>query len=76
MKKTLMAMTAATLVGFSGLAQAQTVLTVSSWVPPTHGLSMSPKKNGVMTWRPKHPIAFVATSFPEPSPQRQALLTP
>jgi TRAP-type transport system periplasmic protein len=44
MKKTLMAMTAATLVGFSGLAQAQTVLTVSSWVPPTHGLSVSQKE--------------------------------
>ena len=28
MNKTLMAMTAATLVGFSGLAQAQTVLTL------------------------------------------------
>ena len=44
MKKTLMAMTAATLVGFSGLAQSQTVLTVSSWVPPTHGLSVSQKE--------------------------------
>ena len=44
MKSTLMAVTAATLVGFSGLAQAQTVLTVSSWVPPTHGLSMSQKE--------------------------------
>jgi len=44
MNKTLLAMTAATLVGFSGLAQAQTVLTASSWVPPTHGLSMSQKE--------------------------------
>ena len=37
---------------------------------------LSPKKNGVMTWPPKHPIAFVATSFPEPSPQPQALSMP
>ena len=44
MKKTWMAMTAAALIGFSGLAQAQTVLTVSSWVPPTHGLSVSQKE--------------------------------
>ncbi len=44
MKKTLIAVTAATLVGISGLAQAQTVLTVSSWVPPTHGLSVSQKE--------------------------------
>ena len=34
--------TLATLAG--GAAQAQTVLTVSSWVPPTHGLTMAQKE--------------------------------
>ena len=44
MKKTLISVAAAALASFSGLSQAQTVLTVSSWVPPTHGLSMSQKE--------------------------------
>ena len=31
-------------LALTGLAQAQTVLTASSWVPPTHGLSVSQKE--------------------------------
>ncbi|MDP3171497.1 MAG: TRAP transporter substrate-binding protein [Polaromonas sp.] len=35
---------AALLTACSGLASAQTVLTVSSWLPPTHSLSMAQKE--------------------------------
>ncbi len=41
MKKTLFSLAALTL---AGMAQAQTVLTTSSWVPPTHGLTVSQKE--------------------------------
>ena len=41
MKKILLPLAALSLVS---LAQAQTVLTASSWVPPTHGLSVSQKE--------------------------------
>jgi TRAP-type C4-dicarboxylate transport system substrate-binding protein len=44
MKKTLISMAAVTLTGLTGLAQAQTVLTVSSWLPPTHTASMAQKE--------------------------------
>lgn len=44
MKKTLISVAAAAAASFAGMAQAQTVLTVSSWVPPTHGLSVSQKE--------------------------------
>src|SRR3989338_9958501 len=37
-------MAAALLTVCSGLASAQTVLTVSSWLPPTHTLSMAQKE--------------------------------
>ena len=43
MKKNLTMLALATLTCWGGAAQAQTVLTVSSWVPPTHGLSMAQK---------------------------------
>ena len=43
MKKSLISLTLASLTVFSVSAQAQTVLTVSSWVPPTHGLSVAQK---------------------------------
>ena len=41
MKKTLFSVAALTL---AGMAQAQTVLTASSWVPPTHGLTVAQKE--------------------------------
>ena len=41
MKKTLLSLAALTL---AGMAQAQTVLTASSWVPPTHGLTVAQKE--------------------------------
>jgi len=44
MKKTLLTATLAGLSLWTGMAQAQTVLTASSWVPPTHGLSVSQKE--------------------------------
>jgi TRAP-type C4-dicarboxylate transport system substrate-binding protein len=44
MKKTLISMAAVALTGLTGLAQAQTVLTVSSWLPPTHTASMAQKE--------------------------------
>jgi TRAP-type transport system periplasmic protein len=44
MKKTLISIAAIALTGLSGLAQAQTVLTVSSWLPPTHTASMAQKE--------------------------------
>lgn len=44
MKKTLISVAAAAAASFAGMVQAQTVLTVSSWVPPTHGLSVSQKE--------------------------------
>lgn len=44
MKKTLMSMAAVALTGLTGVAQAQTVLTVSSWLPPTHTASMAQKE--------------------------------
>ena len=43
MKKTLFTM-AASLVALTSGAQAQTVLTASSWVPPTHGLTVAQKE--------------------------------
>ncbi len=44
MKKTLLATLATGLTFWGAAAQAQTVLTASSWVPPTHGLSVSQKE--------------------------------
>jgi TRAP-type C4-dicarboxylate transport system substrate-binding protein len=44
MKKTLISLAAVALTSLTGMAQAQTVLTVSSWVPPTHGLSVAQKE--------------------------------
>jgi TRAP-type C4-dicarboxylate transport system substrate-binding protein len=44
MKKTLMSMAALALTSLTGWAQAQTVLTVSSWLPPTHTASMAQKE--------------------------------
>ena len=43
MKKTLFTM-AASLLALTTGAQAQTVLTASSWVPPTHGLTLAQKE--------------------------------
>jgi TRAP-type C4-dicarboxylate transport system substrate-binding protein len=44
MKKTLISVAALALTSWAGFAQAQTVLTVSSWVPPTHGLTVAQKE--------------------------------
>lgn len=44
MKKTLISMAAIAVTSFAGVAQAQTVLTVSSWLPPTHTASMAQKE--------------------------------
>ena len=44
MKKTLISMAAVAMTGWAGLTQAQTVLTVSSWLPPTHTASMAQKE--------------------------------
>ena len=44
MKKSLISLTFTSLALIAGSAQAQTVLTVSSWVPPTHGLSVAQKE--------------------------------
>jgi TRAP-type C4-dicarboxylate transport system substrate-binding protein len=44
MKKSLISLSVLTLSSFTFTAQAQTVLTVSSWVPPTHGLSVAQKE--------------------------------
>ena len=44
MQKTLVTTGLMGLSLWAGLAQAQTVLTASSWVPPTHGLSVSQKE--------------------------------
>ncbi len=44
MKKTLVSLTVAAMTGLTGTAQAQTVLTVSSWLPPTHTASMAQKE--------------------------------
>ncbi len=44
MKKTLISMAAIAVTSLVGVAQAQTVLTVSSWLPPTHTASMAQKE--------------------------------
>lgn len=44
MKKTLISIATMALTNWAGLAQAQTVLTVSSWLPPTHTASMAQKE--------------------------------
>jgi TRAP-type C4-dicarboxylate transport system substrate-binding protein len=44
MKKTLISMAAVALTSLTGVAKAQTVLTVSSWLPPTHTASMAQKE--------------------------------
>jgi TRAP-type C4-dicarboxylate transport system substrate-binding protein len=44
MNKTLISMAAVALTSLSGMTQAQTVLTVSSWLPPTHTASMAQKE--------------------------------
>jgi TRAP-type transport system periplasmic protein len=44
MKKTLISMAAMAVTSLAGVAQAQTVLTVSSWLPPTHTASMAQKE--------------------------------
>ena len=44
MKKNLISLSFAALAGLTGTVQAQTVLTVSSWLPPTHTASMAQKE--------------------------------
>ncbi|MFM7026418.1 MAG: TRAP transporter substrate-binding protein [Limnohabitans sp.] len=44
MKKALLSFSVATLAGLAGSASAQTVLTASSWLPPTHTASMAQKE--------------------------------
>lgn len=44
MSKALISVATVAFASFASIAQAQTVLTVSSWVPPTHGLSVSQKE--------------------------------
>ena len=44
MKRLSLAVIAAATSLFAGLAGAQTVLTVSSWLPPSHGMSMAQKE--------------------------------
>ena len=44
MKKSLITLSILSLTSLTFTAQAQTVLTVSSWVPPTHGLSVAQKE--------------------------------
>ena len=44
MKRCLLALAACAALGAAGTAAAQTVLTVSSWVPPTHSLSIAQKE--------------------------------
>ena len=44
MKKNLISLSMAALAGLAGSAQAQTVLTASSWLPPTHTASMAQKE--------------------------------
>lgn len=44
MKKALLSFSVAALTGLAGTASAQTVLAVSSWLPPTHTLSMAQKE--------------------------------
>ena len=44
MKKTLLSVAVVALAGLTGLAQAETVLSVSSWLPPSHSLSMAQKE--------------------------------
>ncbi len=44
MHKTLISLAVAALTSLTGGAQAQTVLTVSSWLPPTHTASMAQKE--------------------------------
>jgi len=44
MKKTLASVAISSLAVFAGTAQAQTVLTASSWLPPTHTASMAQKE--------------------------------
>ena len=44
MKKVLLSVSVAAAALCAGVSQAQTVLTASSWVPPTHGLSVSQKE--------------------------------
>jgi len=66
MKKTLISMAAVALSSLTSLAQAQTVLTVSSWVPPTHGLTVTQKRMVRCTvygrhcnrWHLRHLVGF------------------
>jgi TRAP-type transport system periplasmic protein len=44
MKRSLLSLAALAFFCAAGAAQAQTVLTVSSWVPPTHALSVAQKE--------------------------------
>jgi TRAP-type C4-dicarboxylate transport system substrate-binding protein len=44
MKKNLISLSVAALAGLAGSAQAQTILTASSWLPPTHTTSMAQKE--------------------------------
>ena len=44
MKKSLLSLSVAALAGLAGSVQAQTVLTVSSWLPPSHTASMAQKE--------------------------------
>ncbi len=44
MKKTLISLSIAALAGLSGAAQAQTVLTASTWLPPSHPATLAQKE--------------------------------
>jgi len=44
MKKTLISLSIAALTGLSGAAQAQTVLTASTWLPPGHPATLAQKE--------------------------------
>mgnify|MGYP000039953845 CR=1 FL=1 len=44
MKKTLISFSIAALTGLTGAAQAQTVLTASTWLPPSHPATLAQKE--------------------------------
>ena len=44
MKKNLISLSLAAVAGLAGTVQAQTILTASSWLPPTHTASMAQKE--------------------------------
>lgn len=44
MKKSLISLSIAALAGLGGAAQAQTVLTASTWLPPAHPATLAQKE--------------------------------